>query len=116
MTPGQHVPHAVPDPYDSFFAEIRGVVGQMNDLHLQAVREQRPVVERLIRSGSRDHREIERALDLLLDHACISAGLELFKALCRHYFPINPAATAWYVHAYRKLWDGDDQADEEGAS
>lgn len=115
MTPGQRTPQASHEPYDSFFAEIRGFVGQMNDLHLQAVREQRPVVMRLIRSGSQDHRKIERTLDLVLHHACISAGLELFKALCRHYSPINPAATARYVQAYRELWDSVEAAEEGDA-
>lgn len=116
MTPDQQVPRAVLDPYDSFFAEIKGLVSQMNDIHLWAVREQRPVVELLIRSGSRDHQKIERALDILLDHACIPSGLELFKALCRHYYPINPAATARYVQAYRELWDCGDEAADEGTT
>jgi hypothetical protein len=29
------------------------------------------------------------------------------KALCRHYYALNPAATASYVHAYRDMWDSD---------
>ncbi len=31
--------------------------------------------------------------------------LLLFKKLCRHYFRIDPAATADYVHTYREMWD-----------
>jgi hypothetical protein len=27
------------------------------------------------------------------------------KKLCRHYFKINPEATASYVYAYRDMWD-----------
>jgi hypothetical protein len=34
--------------------------------------------------------------------------LELFRRLCRHYWDIDPAATAGYVHAYREMWDSDE--------
>jgi len=107
MTPEQRVPQASHDAYSSFIADIHGLASQVNDLHLQAVREHRPAVERIIRSGSRNQQEIERALDRLLDHACVPEGLELFKALCRHYYHINPVATAGYVQGYRELWDSD---------
>ncbi len=29
----------------------------------------------------------------------------LYKRLCRHYFEIDPEATAFYVNAYREMWD-----------
>ena len=31
--------------------------------------------------------------------------LLLYKRLCRHYFDIDPRATAFYIDAYRKMWD-----------
>jgi len=45
----------------------------------------------------------------LLDHACIPQGLAIFKALGRHYWEIAPQATAFYINAYREMWDSDDQ-------
>lgn len=32
-------------------------------------------------------------------------GKALFKALCRHYWTLDPQATAGYVNAYREMWD-----------
>lgn len=29
----------------------------------------------------------------------------MYKKLCRHYWDIDPAATADYVNAYREYWD-----------
>ena len=77
-------------------------------LHQQAIEALVPIVQDMVRSGSRDAQRIEHTLDQLLNHACVPEGLALFKALCRHYWPLNPQATASYVHAYREMWDGDD--------
>jgi len=35
--------------------------------------------------------------------------LVLYKRLCRYYVDIDPEATASYVHAYRKMWDEQEQ-------
>lgn len=109
MRRNQPAPPASDDGYDSFFAEVRGLASQMQSLHLQAVRETKPVVDRLLRSGSQDEQEIDRTLDHLLNHACVPEGLELFRSLCRHYYFINPVAASQYVHAYRELWDSGEE-------
>lgn len=106
-------PPASDDPDASFFADIRGLASQMHNLHLQAVREAKPVVDRFLRSRSQDQQEIDRTLDHLLNHACVPEGLELFRALCRHYYRINPVATAQYIQAYRELWDSGEEAEAE---
>jgi len=31
----------------------------------------------------------------------------MYKQLCRHYWDIDPAATAHYINAYREYWDSD---------
>jgi hypothetical protein len=56
---------------------------------------------------------IEHTLDHLLDHACIPTGLALFKSLCRHYWRLNPEATARYIAAYHDMWDSNDQETRE---
>jgi hypothetical protein len=66
-----------------------------------------PVVGAILCTGSRDVAYIEHTLDALLDFCGHAPVLELYKALCRHYWDIDPAATAHYVHAYRELWDSD---------
>ena len=66
-----------------------------------------PVVDALLRTGSRDVRAIEQTLDGLLDFCGSDPALQLYRRLCRHYFSINAAATAYYVHAYREMWDSE---------
>jgi hypothetical protein len=105
VTPEHRTPQEEHDSYATFFAEMKTFARQMNDLHLQAVGEYRLMVERILRSGSQNQQEIEHTLDRLLDHACVPAGLELYKVLCRYYYPINPVATCDYIQAYRELWD-----------
>jgi hypothetical protein len=43
--------------------------------------------------------------------------LAQFKRLCRHYWALDPVATARHVHAYRDMWDGEgaDSAEAGGA-
>ena len=91
----------------SLAAGMAPFVVQLHELQNRAVREYEPIIGRIIRSGSRNVREIEATLDGLLDFACVPDGLKLFKALCRYYYAIDPVATAGYVQSYRELWDED---------
>ena len=100
-----HLP--APAPVDPDFAEIRALAATLHDLHRQQVAALTPIVQRVIRTRSRDAGEIEHTLDHLLDCACIPEGLALFRTLCRYYFTLNPTATASYVGAYRDMWDRD---------
>lgn len=77
----------------------------LNEAQRHTARLHSSTVAELIRSQSRDTQQIEHTLDHLLSCASVSEGLTAFKALCRHYFPIDPSATAFYVNAYRELWD-----------
>ncbi|MBL9166265.1 MAG: hypothetical protein JNN07_00830 [Verrucomicrobiales bacterium] len=90
---------------DDGFAKIRSIAVAINRLQLQNAETLDPVVQHLIRIRSRDVQEIEHTLDQLLDCACVPKGLEVFKSLCRYYFKIDPVATAYYIHAYRDMWD-----------
>ena len=97
------------DPYQNLLAELSATIAPLQALHQQAVETLAPTVQDILRSGSRDAQWIEHTLDQLLDHACLPDGLALFKALCRHYWTLDPQATASYVNAYREMWDGDEQ-------
>lgn len=85
---------------------VRGV----RDLQQKAAQEYKPVVDDIVRTGSRDARHIEHTLDGLLDFCGFEPVLAMYKQLCRHYWDIDPAATAYYINAYREYWDSDEQA------
>ncbi len=89
---------------------IHTLVGSLRDLQRQAAQQYLPVVEEILRTGSRDTQHIERTLDGLLDFCGHEPVLQLYKRLCRHYWDIDPTATAEYVNAYRETWDSDEPA------
>jgi hypothetical protein len=74
-------------------------------INQQAVREYAPLVEAILHTRSQDTRQIEQTLDGLLSFCGFAPALELYRRLCRHYWEIDPAATAFYVDAYRTTWD-----------
>ena len=87
------------------FATIHRLAASIRGLQQDAVRIYAPVVDALVRENSCDVRTIEQTLDGLLSFCAYEPALQLYKKLCRHYYTINPAATAEYVHAYREMWD-----------
>lgn len=93
---------------DDAMQAIRGFASSLRDLRRRAVQAYQPVVDDILRTRSRDARIIEHTLDGLLDFCDHEPALQLFKKLCRHYWDIDPAATADYVNAYRECWDGDE--------
>ncbi len=101
---------------DPGFAKLHSLAATLHDLHRQAAAAYTPIVHDLIDRRSQDVNEIEHTLDHLLDCACIPEGLALFKALCRYYYDIDPAATATYVYAYRDMWDTEEAQQQEVAS
>lgn len=98
---------------DALLKSISALAEDIHALHVVATNQCAPEVNALIATASRDAGRIEQCLDRLLDHAGHPEGLALFKTLCRHYHPINPAATAEYLHAWRDLWDADDMEDRD---
>lgn len=90
------------------FEDAIGELGQsLAVLTRRAVREYAALVDALVQEQSADFRHIERTLDGLLDFAFDPQALRLYKKLCRHYYGIDPAAAAYYVHAYRDMWDSE---------
>jgi hypothetical protein len=84
---------------------IHPLAVQLQKLNKQAEQEYRPIVESIIRSRSRDISHIEHTLDSLLSFCGYDPALQLYRRLCRHYYYIDPAATAAHVYAYREMWD-----------
>lgn len=100
--------------YQDQLTELMRLTADLQALRKQGIATLAPVVQELVRSGSHDVQRIEHTLDQLLDVACLPEGLILFKTLCRHYWALDPQATADYVNAYRELWDNEtqDESDE----
>ena len=86
---------------------IDAIAERMQALQRQAAQQYKPVVDDLVRARSRDVKRIEHTLDGLLDFCGDKSVLQMYKKLCRHYWDIDPAATAEYVNAYRKCWDNE---------
>ena len=93
---------------DAIAGGLAALVGQLQRLQLQAAQQYQPVVDVLVRTGSRDVQQIEHTLDGLLDFCGHPPVLEMYRRLCRHYWDIDRAATADFVKAYRERWDGED--------
>lgn len=99
--------------FDDLVEAIGAVAAQMGDIHRRAVIEYTPIVDGIICSGSRDVRRIEQILDGLLSFADYDPALGLYRRLCRHYWDIDPVATAEYVLAYRKMWASENEPESE---
>ena len=99
--------------FDQTVEVIGALAAQFPRIHAEAARLYGPEVDRIVSSGSRDVPRIERTLDSLLGFAAEGACLELFRRVCRHYWDIDPSATAEYVHAYREMWDSDNHTEQE---
>ena len=89
---------------DALFESISPIAERMQDLQRQAVQQYKPVVDDILHSGCRDAKQIEHTLDRLLDFCGYEPVLQLYKRLCRHYWDIDPAASADYIKAYREHW------------
>jgi hypothetical protein len=94
---------------DATYQAIRSLARGVRDLQQQAAQQYQPVVDDILRTRSRDIRHIEHTLDRLLDFCGHEPVLRMYKNLCRHYWDINPAATADYINAYREYWDSDER-------
>lgn len=95
---------------EATFKEILILARGLRDLQQQAAQQYQPVVDDILRTRSRDIQQIEHTLDGLLDFCGHEPMLRMYKDLCRHYWDIDPTATADYIKAYREHWDNDAQA------
>ncbi len=96
--------------YDALCKTIGALAGSVRDLQQQAAQQYKPAVDDILLTRSCDIRHIEHTLDRLLDFCGHEPVLQMYKQLCRHYSDIDPAATAYYINAYREYWDSDAQA------
>ncbi|MDP2834430.1 MAG: hypothetical protein Q8Q28_14270 [Pseudomonadota bacterium] len=95
--------------YPELLKSVNALASELQGLQAVAVAQYTPLVETLIATGSRDVQQIEWTLDGLLDFCSHGPALHLYRRLCRHYFAIDPVATASYINAYREMWDSDEE-------
>jgi hypothetical protein len=95
-------------PKDRTTEAIVALARRVAALQQDAAQQYRPVVEEILRTGNHDAMHIERTLDGLLDFCGCEPVLAMYRQLCRHYWAIDPSATADYVEAYRERWDSDE--------
>jgi hypothetical protein len=91
---------------------ILELVHSLQGLEPRAAQQYRPVVDDILRTGSRDASRIEHTLDGLLDFCGHEPVLLMYRRLCQHYWQLDPAATASYINAYRERWDSDEQGEQ----
>lgn len=103
--PRKHTPTQGKPSYPELLAQLQTLTADLQALREQGIATLTPMVQELVHSGSSNVQRIEHTLDQLLDLACLPKGLALFKTLCRHYWALDPHATADYVHLYREMWD-----------
>jgi hypothetical protein len=70
-------------------------------------------VETILKAQSRGSLRIERCLDGMLDLCFHDEVLALYKKLCRYYFDIDHEAAAFYVNAYREMWEEPPQSEDK---
>lgn len=101
------------DDIESLFEGVAGLIGQIITMTQAAVKQSEPEVDWIIKTKSKDTKQIELLLDRLLDYSLqCEEGLLLFKKLLRYYFPINPPAVAEYIDCYRDLTSPIDEEPE----
>jgi hypothetical protein len=99
-------------PGDTAAQAIVALARGVRDLQERAAQQYRPAVEEILRTGSRDSAHIERTLDGLLDFCGHQPVIAMYRQLCRHYWEIDPTATADYVRAYRERWGSEEDGGE----
>lgn len=86
-------------------AAIGTVAQTLHGLQQRAATGKKPIVEQIIRTGSRDVRVIKHTLDGLLDFCDYPPILSLYRQLYRHYGAFGQGASSDYVTAYHDRWD-----------
>ena len=99
------------NPASTLDSNLRQLAERMQGLFRDAIAQANAEVDDIVQYNDRDTRRIEHLLDHMLGFCCDPDMLLAYKRLCRHYFAIDPVATAGYVHAYREMWDTPDKTE-----
>mgnify|MGYP006312910983 CR=1 FL=1 len=92
--------------------KIRRLAEHMQELAVSVLPDLREQVTCVIQTACRDRQRVEHLLDQLLDFAFHDEVREEFRRLCRYWHEHDPETTAFYILAYRELWDDGAQSVE----
>lgn len=92
---------------DKLFNVIAELIKSRNRLAKQALIGFRHEISEIIRT--KNHDKIEHLFDRMLDFCFDDEILEEYKRILRYYYPIAPESVAFYVKAYRDLYDDDEE-------
>lgn len=84
---------------------IKKLIESRGQIARQAWEQYAPLVNSIIASQTKDVNYISRTLDYMLDFCFDNNMLQLYRKLCRYLYNIDKEAAAYYVNAYRKMWD-----------
>jgi hypothetical protein len=84
---------------------IQRLIAGREQLAQQAYVQYNPLVENIIASRNKDVNHIGLTLDGILDFCFDEQMLQLYRRLCRYLWDIDPESTAFYITAYREMWD-----------
>jgi hypothetical protein len=85
--------------------EIKKLIEGREHLAQLAFLQYKPIVENIIASQNTEVNHICRTLDGVLDFCFDEQMLLLFRKLCRYLWDIDQESTAFYINAYREMWD-----------
>ena len=85
--------------------EIKKLAEMQQQLARQAYTSYLPLVDDIIKSKQTDVRQIEHTLDYMLSFCFDDKMLLLYRRLCRYLYYIDKESTAFYVNAYREMWN-----------
>lgn len=85
--------------------EIIKLAESHNQLAQQAHQQYEPMVNSLIATKTSDVNQISHTLDFMLDFCFDDQILQLYRKLCRYMYGLDQESAAFYVNAYRDMWD-----------
>lgn len=85
--------------------EIAKILANREQLAQQAQEQYAPLVNDIIASQTNDVNHISHTLDQMFDFCFDNTMLQQYRRLCRYLYTIDKETTAFYINAYREMWD-----------
>jgi len=96
---------------EEFFNTISSLAKAHQALGQRAFIEFKTSVNQIISTNNQDSQTIESLLDHMLSFCFDEDVLLLYRRLCKHYFPIDPQSTVYYINAYREMFEEDNKVE-----
>ena len=90
---------------DELTKDFKALIESGKQLAKLAYSQYQPIVEQYIAGNCTDSRKIGYTLEYILDFCFDEQMLLLYRRLCRHLYSFDMESTAYYINAYREMWD-----------